>query len=240
MSSSPFLAVLTAAVATAIVHTLAGPDHYVPFVALAKCRKWAMPRAMVWTFVCGLGHVASALLLAGAFYVFSQWLQEQHLEFIEKYRGNLAGWMLLVFGLAYSVWGIYAAIRNKPHKHTHQHENGEVHTHQHRHSCSGHRHWHDRPGTAKVLPWILFIIFAFGPCEALWPVLAAATMVGTACLVIATVLFAAVTIATMMAVVYLGTKGMSLIRYERFERYAHLLAGLAIALCAVAILLLGL
>lgn len=54
---------LLAAIAVSFLHTLAGPDHYLPFIALAKSRNWTLPRTLFWTLVCGSGHVASSVLL---------------------------------------------------------------------------------------------------------------------------------------------------------------------------------
>jgi hypothetical protein len=53
-------------------------------------------------------------------------------------------------------------------------------------------------------------------------------------------LFALTTITTMVIVVFLMIKGFSLIRFHIFERYQHLLAGGAIALCGAGIIFLGL
>jgi len=176
-----FFAVMVFAVVTAFGHTLAGPDHYLPFIALAKCRNWNMAKTMMWTFVCGIGHILSALALALAFYYLSHWLSEEYRDYVETYRGLIAAWLLVIFGVVYTLWGGFTAWRERPHKHVHRHESGEEHVHTHRHSCIGHRHWHERPNTTRILPWILFIIFAFGPCEALWPLLLMATTVSATC-----------------------------------------------------------
>jgi len=239
-SEFTFWAVVAAAAVAAVMHTLAGPDHYVPFIALAKCRNWHMGKTLLWTFVCGVGHVAAALLIAVGFYYLLGWVTEEHAKFIDDHRGNVAAWLLIAFGAIYAAWGLRAARASKPHKHTHQHENGEEHTHTHSHNCTGHRHWHDRPDNAKVIPWILFIIFAFGPCEAVWGVLPAAAAVSPACLAVATLVFTAITILTMMVTVGLALRGIQLLKSSFLERYAHATAGLAILLCGLAIAFLGL
>ncbi|KAB2960358.1 MAG: hypothetical protein F9K16_11835, partial [Thermoanaerobaculia bacterium] len=45
------------------MHTLLGPDHYVPFVALARSRSWPLSRTLAVTAACGAGHVAGSLAL---------------------------------------------------------------------------------------------------------------------------------------------------------------------------------
>ena len=46
-----------------LVHTLLGPDHYLPFVVMSRARKWSAVRTAWITFACGLGHVLSSVVL---------------------------------------------------------------------------------------------------------------------------------------------------------------------------------
>ena len=52
---------------TAVIHTITGPDHYLPFIAIAKSRDFSLKKTLLWTFICGLGHIGSALLIALGF-----------------------------------------------------------------------------------------------------------------------------------------------------------------------------
>ena len=51
------------AAAIAFVHTLLGPDHYLPIVALAKSRGWSMYVALRMTLLCSCLHVLGSVLL---------------------------------------------------------------------------------------------------------------------------------------------------------------------------------
>jgi len=44
-------------------HTIFGPDHYLPFIVMSKARKWSMPKTLFITLVCGIGHIASSVIL---------------------------------------------------------------------------------------------------------------------------------------------------------------------------------
>jgi len=59
--------ILTIVVFTAfpigLLHTLFGPDHYVPFIALAKANCWSLKKTAWITLLCGIGHVLSAVIL---------------------------------------------------------------------------------------------------------------------------------------------------------------------------------
>ncbi len=228
---------LIAAVSIGFFHTLFGPDHYVPFVMLSWSRKWSTPKTAAVTFACGLGHIGSSIVLGLAGVALGVALER--LELIESTRGTIAAWLLIAFGLAYTVWGIRRAILNKPHRHVHVHGAGDVHEHEHRHD-GNHAHFHDNEGKT-VTPWVLFIIFVFGPCEPLIPLLiypaARKSFTGVAMVSLA---FGAVTIATMMAVVLLMRAGLSLKVLGKAERYTHAIAGLTILACGLMIEFLGL
>ena len=63
MTSSQLTILLGAAFAMGFVHTILGPDHYLPFIVMSRARKWKMPKTVVITLLCGLGHVLGSILL---------------------------------------------------------------------------------------------------------------------------------------------------------------------------------
>jgi nickel/cobalt exporter len=232
------LLALTAA-SVGLIHTLIGPDHYLPFIVMARVRRWSLTRTLGITLACGMGHVLGSIVL-GALGIALGWAVGG-LEWLEGIRSEVAAWLLLGFGLAYTVWGIRNAVRNRPHSHWHGHGDGTIHEHRHTHQ-EEHLHVHETaaarhpPPRVGVTPWVLFVIFLFGPCEALIPILmypAAAGHWWTVALV-ATV-FALCTILTMLAIVAIGYLGVSRLAFGRLERYSHALAGLAIVACGLAI-----
>ncbi len=205
-----------AALLTAVVHTIMGPDHYLPFVAIAKSRGYSLKKTLLWTFICGIGHIASALVIALIFIYFSNWLSQENFMWIEDNRGNLAAYTLIGFGAAYLLWAL-------------------KHRWQHKHN-SQHHHFPDDTGRKSISVWVIFIIFVLGPCEALLPILTAASVLGTSAVVSSTILFSVATIATMMAAVTLGLLGIKALRFEALENYAHEIAGGTIMACGLAII----
>ena len=219
------------------IHTVLGPDHYLPFIVIAKARKWSIIRTSWITFLCGLGHVASSILI-GAVGI-AAGIGVSKLEGIEAGRGNIAAWLFMGFGLIYFIWGLWRGLKNKPHTHLHYHSEGEAHEHHHDHT-ENHDHTHKGP-KMNLTPWVLFLIFVFGPCEPLIPVLmypAAKMSIGGTVLVAG--IFGIVTIATMMGVVLLFTFGIKRLPFGRLERYTHAIAGAIIFLSGFAISFLGL
>jgi len=218
MESGLFLLCLNAA-AIAGLHALIGPDHYVPFIAMARARRWSAWRTGWITVACGLGHVGSSLLL-GLVGVACGW-ELQRIARIESFRGHVATWALMAFGAVYFAWGLRRALRG------HAHEPG---------TPLGSEHGHGDEPVAPATAWILFIIFVLGPCEPMIPLImfpaAGQNWPGVA---LVTMVFGAITIATMLAMVLLGRQGVQFVPMKKLERYGHALAGATILVTGGAI-----
>jgi sulfite exporter TauE/SafE len=219
------------AVAIAFIHTAIGPDHYVPFIVMAKARGWSFTKTAVITFACGLGHVGSSVILGFAGYALGAGLR--HLEWIESFRGEVAAWALICFGLLYAAWGLWRLGRKGPDGHTHEHL---IRLH-----SSDHVHDPKTGAEVSLTPWILFAIFVFGPCEPLIPlfIYPAATSGWVGAWLVAAV-FSVVTVATMMTIVLGAQFGLKWLPTDRIARYSHVLAGGTIALTGGAIQVFGL
>ena len=157
---------VAAAFGVGVVHTLLGPDHYLPFIMLARARGWSRLRTVLVTSACGLGHVASSVILGGLGIVLG--VAIGRLETVEGGRGSIAAWAIVAFGIAYALWGLRHALRKRTGLEAHVHD-GDVHIHSH--GLSPHGHDHHRVG-ANTTFWTLFIIFVLGPCEPLIPLFA--------------------------------------------------------------------
>ena len=229
------LVVLTVTAASlGLVHTLLGPDHYLPFIVLARARGWTKATTSLVTLLCGIGHVGSSVLIGSVGIALG--VAVARLEWIESARGDIAAWLLTAFGLLYMVWGIRRAFRQRLHSHAHAHIDGETHAHTHRH-LDAHLHPHANGTRTKSLtPWVLFTIFVFGPCEPLIPLLMyPAASESAAGVAIVAGVFGATTITTMLAIVLSLSFGLDRLPTRSFERYSHALAGAAIFLCGIAI-----
>jgi ABC-type nickel/cobalt efflux system permease component RcnA len=222
--SAPEMSVLMAGVAgVAVLHTLAGPDHYLPFIAMGRARRWSIARTTFWIVLCGLGHVGASVLLALAGVFFGYGLER--VQFLEEIRGNAAAWGMIAFGVVYLAWGLKKAVRRAEHSHLHGHEDGAMHRHRHNHQAA-HGHLHVEAEGLRLTPWVLFTLFIFGPCEPMIPLVmypAAQGSWGDVVTVVTT--FTALTIGAMIGVVLLSLKGIALLPRTKFERYSHAVAG---------------
>jgi sulfite exporter TauE/SafE len=222
----------TLLLSTAIIgftHTLVGPDHYLPFIVMAKARKWSILRTSLVTIFCGIGHVGSSVIL-GVTVIFMG-LSITHLDFMEGLRGNLAGWLLVIFGLLYALIGLWRIWKNKPHTHIHVHDDGKIHAHKHTHQDA-----HDHSHKKNLTPWILFLIFVLGPCEPLIPLIFAGAeknnMFGVTMVAL---VFSIVTLITMISIVTISYFGIKLLPLGKLEKYSHILAGFVIFMSGVGI-----
>jgi sulfite exporter TauE/SafE len=252
-------AFVLAAAVVGLVHTLAGPDHYLPFVALAKARGWKWRTTLVVTLLCGVGHVLSSLLLAAGGVALGATFEVAagKVAGLADARTSFATWLLIAFGLLYTAWGLKKAARSHAHVHPHAHADGTVHAHEHVHE-KAHVHPHvalaaavaktggggiaARAGESaprrSITPWLLFTLFVFGPCEPLLPLVLAPQVAGNRGVGVAVVVaFTLATLVAMVAAVFVGVRSLSLATGPRFAtlaRFQHALAGAMVLGCGVA------
>ncbi len=209
------LALSFAAASIGLLHTIFGPDHYLPFIMMSRAGNWSMKKTAFVTFLCGIGHVLGSVLLGLVGIAFG--VAVSRLEIFEGVRGNLAAWALIAFGLVYMIWGIKRALKHKDHIHGHV----------------------DPKRTMTV--WVIFTIFVLGPCEPLIPLLMypayESSIMGV--ILVATI-FAIATIGTMLFMVIYLSLGLKRLKFEKMEHWTHAIAGAVILLSGVGIQFLGL
>lgn len=208
-TGSPATLLLLAGTAgAAILHTLAGPDHYLPFIVMGRARQWSAWRTVGWTTLCGLGHVGSSVIIAGLGAALGYGLER--VEAIESWRGDLAAWGMILFGLGYFIWGVWHSRR--PHE-------------------------HGARLTPWVL-FTIFVLGPCEPMIPLvmYPAASGAWLP----LVGVVLAFTALTIVSMLAAVLLARRGLALLPLQRLERHTHTIAGVTLLASGCAIQFLGL
>ncbi|MFQ6113315.1 MAG: hypothetical protein ACE5NG_04395 [bacterium] len=192
-----------------VVHALA-PDHWVPFVSIGRAQRWSKTKLAWVTFVSGIGHVGSSIVIGSIGLILGFSLT--NLSGIESHRGQVAGLLLIGFGLAYAIWGL---------KHVRHHHHHEI-----------------DPGRSVTI-WTLVAIFVLGPCEPLIPLMFVGAAHGWMAVVLVSVLFSIVTLLMMVGQALLGHMGFDLIRFEKIEHYSHAAAGVVIAITGGMVMWLG-
>jgi len=227
------LNLIVAAAGVAIVHTALGPDHTLPFVALARARQWSRTRTLWITAVCGVVHILSSLTLG--LIGLGAGLAVGSFEAAEAGRGRWAAWSLVAFGFAYGLWGVRRAWTARRGIALHAHAS-DTHLHAHSHVA----HEHAEP-THSVTVWALIVVFLLGPCEPLIPLFVIPASEGRWSLAAATaVTFGVITLVTMLALVALAHGGLQRLQHGVLERWSHALAGSVLVASGAAVLFLGL
>jgi len=212
------------------IHTLLGPDHYLPFIVLSKARNWTTSKTLWITFISGIGHVGGSVILGIIGIALGLGLSK--LEFIEAERANLVGWLLIGFGLLYTVYGLRKYLKNGGHTHLPNFLTPKKI--RNLHHISSNQSKNESEDITRLTPWILFLIFVFGPCEVLIPLLIfPAAEYNALGIAMVSLTFGTTTILTMMLTVYLGKKGTSLIKFKQGEKFFHLIAGLVILISGI-------
>ncbi len=208
MTSSLWVLLLST-VTIGVVHALA-PDHWLPFVGIGRARKWSTSKLLWVTLLAGLGHVGSSILIGAVGLVLGFSLT--HLEGIESQRGEVAGLLLIGFGIAYALWGLKQVGR--------------------------HHHHAPEPGKSVAI-WTLIAVFVLGPCEPLIPLMFVAATQDQFVVVLVSALFGLVTLLMMLAQAWLAYVGLRFVRFHKMEHYSHAIAGLVIAVTGGMVMFLG-
>lgn len=197
-------------------HTLLGPDHFIPFVAMSRAGDWSAQRTLLVTACCGLGHVAGSVLIGLVGLALGT--VAMTFEAVESLRGDMAAWMLIAFGIAYLAWGIVQAGRSATHVHRHARGASNI-------------------GPDSWTPRFLFLVFVFGPCEPLIPLLIHPAAMASPWAVAGVVsAFTFATVATMVLTVMLMRRGMTFLHLPQSSRCGHAFAGLAILICGALVM----
>lgn len=229
---------VTTTAGVALVHTLLGPDHYLPFIAMFRAGQWTRSKTLRITLLCGVGHITASIALGFV----GVWLgtSMSQTAALDSVRGSIAAWILILFGLGYGAWGMRRALRGGEHSHRHAHADGSVHDHEHHHSRE-HVHVHSPSRVGAISLWTLFAAFVLGPCEPLIPLLLVPAATGNPGY-IATIagVFTAVTLTSMLAIVAFATAGAKVSLALPRWRFGHAFAGALVAGCGFAMQYAGL
>ncbi|QOJ13325.1 MAG: hypothetical protein HRU75_01160 [Planctomycetia bacterium] len=210
--NTTFAMLLATAAGFAVLHTAAGPDHYLPFVAMGRAGRWSLGRTLRVAALCGAGHLLAAVGL-GLVVLFAGRAALDAVGWVDHERGHLAAWLLIAFGAAYGLWGLRRALRNR----------AEIAP--------------DVVEKRGLAAWILFLVFVLGPCEPMIPLLVAgAAKLSVLGAMIVCAVYSLLTLLTMLALVAVGHVGLARIRAATIERFTPALAGAAVAGCGVAMM----
>jgi nickel/cobalt transporter (NicO) family protein len=187
--SSSIPPLLAAAAGVGVGHAIL-PDHWVPLAVLGRTRRYPLRRVARLSLLAGVAHVLVSLLLGGILIAVGLQFRSQ----IEGAQSTIIGAVLILTGVA------FAALELAGRGHGHPHGDRDPHGHHHPegHSTDPHDRAHEL-GRARGLAAIMVPFgAAASPDLTILPVFLAATAAGAFAAVGALVVFALVTIATIV------------------------------------------
>jgi nickel/cobalt exporter len=220
--SSTGPALLAAAAGVAFGHAIL-PDHWVPLAVLGRTRRYPLSRIARLSGLAGVAHVLVSLVLGAAIIAIGL----QFRSTIQSAQDTIIGGLLIATGLGFAV------IERTGHGHSHGHDH-------HGHDHHGHDHHGEHEPRRRGLHGLAAVMVPFGaaasPDLTILPVFLAATTAGVATAVGSLVVFAAVTIGTIVGLTLTAARGGYQIRGQWLERWGNSFTALVLVVIGALVL----
>jgi nickel/cobalt transporter (NicO) family protein len=224
-SSGP--ALLAAAAGVGFGHAIL-PDHWVPLAVLGRTRRYPLSRVARLSGLAGVAHVLVSIILGAV--IIAVGLQFR--STIQSAQDTIIGWILIATGVG------FAALELTGHGHGHDHDHGHNHDdHEHDHDEHEAGHSAAAPGRFRGLAAVMVPFgAAASPDLTILPVFLAATTAGVATAIGSLVVFAAVTIGTIVGLTLTATRGGYEIRGQWLEQWGNAFTALVLVIIGLLVL----
>ena len=199
--SSATPALFAAAAGVGFGHAIL-PDHWVPLAVLGRTRRYPLSKVARLSGLAGVAHVLISIVLGAV--IIAVGLQFR--STVQNAQDTIIGCLLIATGVGFAAF----ELTGRPHGHSHPH---------------GHGHDHDHRPERRGIRGLAAIMVPFGaaasPDLTILPVFLAATTAGLATAVGSLVIFAAITIGTIVGLTLTAAKGGYQIRGQWLERWGN-------------------
>jgi nickel/cobalt transporter (NicO) family protein len=216
-------ALIAAAAGVGFGHAIL-PDHWVPLALVGRTRRYPLSRVARLSGLAGVAHVLVSIVLGAV--IIAVGLQFR--SSIQHAQDTIVGCVLIATGIG------FAALELAGHGHHHDHEHGHD---DHDHGAPDHPHeadhQHDHQGEpGGRLSGLAAVMIPFGaaasPDLTILPVFLAATTAGVATAIGSLVVFAAVTIGTIVGLTLAAARGGYEIRGRWLDRWGNVFTALVL------------
>jgi FtsH-binding integral membrane protein len=224
-------ALLAAAAGVGFGHAIL-PDHWVPLAVLARARRYPLARVARLSGLAGIAHVLLSLVLGAVIIVIGL----QFRSTVQSAQDTIIGCILIATGLGFVVLELSG--RGHSHDrdgHTHSHTHGDE-DRDHEHDGHGQGELHERRGIRGLAAVMVPFGAAASPDLTILPVFLAATTAGVATAVGSVVIFAAVTVSTIVGLTLAAARGGYQIRGEWLDRWGNAITALVLVLIGILVL----
>jgi nickel/cobalt exporter len=245
-------ALLLAAAGVGFGHAVL-PDHWVPLAVVGRARRYPASRVARLAGLAGVAHVLVSIVLGAVIIAIGLHFRDQ----VKSAEDTIVGVILLLTALGFAV----AELTGRGHHHGdgHHHHHPDDHAHDHHHDQApahdhdeghtheddegpthDHEHSHDVPAGGR-LSAIAAVMVPFGaaasPDLTILPVFLAAAAAGTTAARGTVVVFAGITIATIVTLTLIAFLGGLRIRGEWLERWGNLVTAAVLAVIGALVLI---
>jgi nickel/cobalt transporter (NicO) family protein len=223
---SATFALLAAAAGVGFGHAIL-PDHWVPLAVLGRTRRYPLARVARLSGLAGIAHVLVSIVLGAV--IIAVGLQFR--SSVQSAQDTVIGAILILTGLAFAT----LELTGRGHDHGHD-EAGHSHAHT-RADAAPHESSADRSGRLHGLAAVMVPFgAAASPDLTILPVFLAATTVGAGAAIGSLIVFAAVTIATIVALTLLACFGGYQVRGRWLERWGNSFTALTLVVIGALVL----
>jgi nickel/cobalt exporter len=230
MSATP--ALLLASAGVGFGHAIL-PDHWVPLAVLGRTRRYPLSKIARLSGLAGVAHVLISIALGAV--IIAVGLQFR--SAVQGAQNTIIGCLLIATGLGFAALELTG--HGHHHDQDHSHDNGHRHEdgQDHGHGSGDHEgHSHDHRGIRGLAAIMVPFGAAASPDLTILPVFLAATTAGVAPAVGSVVIFAAVTIVTIVGLTLTAARGGYQIRGEWLERWGNVLTAVVLVVIGVLVL----
>jgi nickel/cobalt transporter (NicO) family protein len=204
------------------------PDHWVPLGVLSRTNRYPLRRVARLAGLAGVAHVLVSLVIGAVIVIVGLGLRST----VEHVQNAIVGGLLIATGLGFAL----LEATGRGHSHGHDHPHGHAHSHDHSHDDSHpHDHDHEDPARRRGAFMVSFGAAA-SPDLTILPVFLAATAAGTGAAVASLVVFAAVTVTTIVGLTLMATIGGYGLRSQWLERWGNAFTALILVVIGALVL----
>jgi nickel/cobalt transporter (NicO) family protein len=216
-------ALLAAAAGVGFGHAIL-PDHWVPLAVLGRTRRYPLARIARLSGLAGIAHVLVSVVLGAVIIAIGLRFRST----IQHAEDTIIGCILIATGIGF----LALELTGHGHHHGHDHDDHAHHDHEHDH----HHHVREPRGLGGLAAVMAPFGAAASPDLTILPVFLAATTAGAATAVGSLVIFAAVTIGTIVGLTLAAARGGYQVQGEWLERQGNVFT--AAVLVAIGLLVL--
>ena len=212
------------------------PDHWVPLAVLGRTRRYPLSRIARLSSLAGVAHVLVSIVLGAVIIAIGL----QFRSTIQHAQDTIIGCILIATGIGFLV----LELTGHGHHHDHDQDHHGEHDHHHHHDHDQHHDHHDHHAgepAPRRLSGLAAVMVPFGaaasPDLTILPVFLAATTAGIATAVGSLVIFAAVTIGTIVGLTLAAARGGYQIQGEWLERWGNVFTAAVLIIIGLLVLL---